>query len=970
MRGRFGQHAPATNLIKAVAQLFHAPVTVDISRRCFQSGKYAPTDVGGYILSANRARYGLSELALLWLLASGFTGWGAPVIESDICVYGATSGGVVAAVAAARLGKNVVLVACNNHVGGMSSGGLGVTDRGNTSSIGGIAAEFYRRVGQAYGSVNPVYWFEPHVAEQTFWQMLNEAGVPVYTNQLLAATAMSGQTITQITMIDGTIYRAKEFIDTTYEGDLMAQAGVTFTVGREATTNYNESMAGIQKPGGSYNYDPYVVAGNTNSGLLPFVQPGGPGTVGQGDNKVQTYNFRLCLTQNTTNRIPIAAPAGYTEAQYELMRRYIAARVAKNGSVHLNEVIDLQTIIPNGKTDINARDELSTDYIGYNYTYPTNTYAGRQVIRQAHEDYIRGLLYFYATSPNVPTNLNAEAQSWGLAKDEFQDTGGWPHQMYVREARRMVSDYVMIQQDAQGTRSAPDPIALASYALDSHPVARLAVGGYARWEGGGIGGTPPYPFGISYRAIIPRAGQCQNLFCTFALSSSHVGFAPVRMEPVFMMTSQSAAIAAAFAIDDNVPVQQVNYQKLSAELRAESQLLTWPTANSSTNGLIVDNADPSVVITGTWNVGANAGFWGSNYLHDVNSGKGSKSVRFPVTLPTNGTYEVDAWWVPASNRATNAPYDIVHAAGTTRVLVNQVNASGGWFKLLTTNFNSGTGSSVTIRNDNTLIDSSNGYVVADAVRWLPVGTIAPAPPIVEIVASDAAACEFGTNTARFSFVRSGGDTNRPALTVSFTISGTATNGVDYAMLPGNVTLAAGAIATNLIVTPIPDNRPEGDRTVTLTLSPSANYTLTAVSNATVIIRDRPIDAWRLGSFTAAELTDASICGDLVDPDHDGLSNLMEYALGLPPKNPAATNQPCASITTGYLSLTYTRAKAAADVSLVVEQSTDLVNWQLGPAYIQQLSCVDEGLIQRITMQMTAPTAAASVGYLRLRVTRL
>ena len=925
MRGRFGQHAPATTLIKLAG--------------------------------------------LLWLLAAGLPGRGAPVIDSDICVYGATSGGVVATVAAARLGKNVVLVAYNSHVGGMSSGGLGVTDHGNTSSIGGIAAEFYRRVGQAYGSASPVYWFEPHVAEQTFWQMLNQAGVPVYTNQLLAATTMSGQTITQITMTDGTIYRAKEFIDTTYEGDLMAQAGVTFTVGREATTNYNESMAGIQNPGGSYNYDPYVSAGNTNSGLLPFVQPSGPGTFGQGDSKVQTYNFRLCLTQNATNLIPIAAPAGYSEAQYELMRRYIAARVAKNGTVHLNEVIDLQTIIPNGKTDINARDELSTDYIGYNYTYPTNTYAGRQAIRQAHEDYIRGLLYFYATSPNVPTNLNTEAQSWGLAKDEFQDTGGWPHQMYVREARRMVSDYIMIQQDAVGTRAAPDPIALASYALDSHPVARLAVGGYARWEGGGIGGMPPFPFGISYRSIIPRAGQCQNLFCTFALSSSHVGFAPVRMEPVFMMTSQSAATAAAFAIDDNVPVQQVNYQKLSAGLRADGQLLTWQSSTGGTNGIIVDNADPNVVITGAWNVGANAGFWGGSYIHDVNAGKGTKSVKFPVTLPTNGTYEVDAWWVAEPNRATNAPFYIVQAAGTTRVLVNQVNSSGGWFKLLTTNFNAGAGASVTISNTGTLIDSTHGYVIADAVRWLSAGALPPPPPIVEIVASDAVACEFGTNTARFSFVRSG-DTNLLPLRINYTISGTASNGVDYATLPGSVTLAAGAIATNVIITPIPDNLPEGDRTVTLTLAPSANYTLTTVSNATVVIRDRPIDAWRLANFTTAELSAPSISGDLADPDHDGFSNLMEYALGLPPKNPAATNRPYASIATGYLTLTYTRAKAATDVSLVVEQSNDLVTWHSGTNYVQQTGLVDQGSTQLITVQTRVPVSASTANFLRLHVTRL
>jgi hypothetical protein len=890
------------------------------------------------------------------------------VIDSDICVYGGTSGGVSAAVAAARLGKNVVLVTYNDHVGGMSSGGLGVTDHGNISSIGGIAAEFYRRVGRAYGSASPGYWFEPHVAEQTFWQMLSEAGVPVYTNQLLASATLLGQTITQITMNDGTIYRAKEFIDATYEGDLMALAGVTFTVGREATTNYNESMAGVQNPTSSYNYDPYVIAGNTNSGLLPFVQPGSPGTVGQGDNKVQTYNFRLCLTQDPTNQIPIAPPANYSESQYELFRRYIAARVASKGSVHLNEVIDVQTIIPNGKTDINARDELSTDYIGYNHTYPTNTYAGRQVIRQAHEDYIRGLLYFYTTSTNVPANLNTEAQSWGLAKDEFQDTGGWPHQMYVREARRMVGDYVMIQQDAVGSRSAPDPIALASYTLDSHPVTRLAVGGYSKWEGGGISGTPPYPFGISYRSIIPRTNQCQNLFCTFALSASHVGFAPVRMEPVFMMTSQSAATAAAFAIDDNVPVQQLNYQKLSAGLRADGQLLTWPASNGNTNGIILDQGGPGTTYTSGWSAGANVGGWNGDYWHDGSTGKGTKWVRYTPTLPTNGTYEVDAWWVPSSNRATNTPYDIVHAVGTTRVLVNQVNPSGGWYKLLTTNFNAGTASSVTIRNDGTLTGT---YCIADGVRWVPVGAIAPPPPppTVEIVASDAVACEFGANAARFSFVRSG-DTNLLPLTVNYVISGTASNGVDYATLPSTVTLAAGAVVTNLIVTPIPDNLVEGDRTVTLTLQSSTAYSLTTLSNVTVVIHDRPIDAWRLATFTTAELADPSISGDLADPDHDNLSNLMEYALGLPPKDPTVTNWPYASVATGYLTLTYTRAKAATDVSLVVEQSNDLVTWHSGTNYVQQISVVDQGSTQLITVQTLAPVGSSAGDFVRLRATRL
>jgi hypothetical protein len=911
----------------------------------------------------------LGVLALLLLFASAWLCRGAQVVQSDICVYGGTSGGVSAAVAAARLGKSVALVSLNNHVGGMTASGLGVTDIGpgnDYSYLGGISREFYKRVGAAYGSANLVIWFEPHVAEHVFWQMLAEAGVTVYTNQLLASVTMTNQRIAQMTMQDGSVFRAQEFIDTTYEGDLIAAAGVTFTWGREGANVYNESLAGICAPGGSYNYDPYVVAGNASSGLLPLVNTTNAGTVGQGDQRLQSYNFRLCLTQNATNKISIAPPAGYSESQYELVRRYIAARVSAGASIALNTLIDVQTIIPNGKTDINANGELSTDYVGYNYTWATNTYAGRAVLRQQHEDYTRGLLYFYATSTNVPASLNTEAASWGLARDEFTDTGGWPWQIYVREARRMVSDYVMTQSNCESRVTAPDSICLARYNIDSHGVQRVASGGYSRWEGS-IGGTPPYPYPISYRSIVPRGNECQNVFCTFALSASHVAFASCRMEPVFMMASQSAGTAAAFAMDDNVPVQQVSYPKLSAQLRADGQLLNWTAATASTNGIILDQGGPGTANSGGWTAGANAGGWNGDYWHDGSTGKGTKWVSYTPTLPTNGTYEVYAWWVEASNRATNTPYDIIHAAGTNRVLVNQVKPSSGWFKLLTTNFNAGTSGSVIIRNDNTLAGT---YCIADAVHFVGIGSAAlpPAPLTIEIVASDATAGEFNTNTARFAIVRSG-DPN-PAVTVNYTISGSATNGVDYVTLPGSVTLAADASATNITVTPIPDNLPEGDRTVTLTLLPSANYSLTTVSNATAVIHDRPIDAWRLNSFTAAELADPSISGDLADPDHDGLSNLMDYALGLPPKGPTAANRPYGSITNGYFTLTYTRAYAATDVSLVVEQSNDLVNWQSGPAYLQQTSCVDEGATQRITVQLSAPVAGASASYLRLRVTRL
>jgi hypothetical protein len=604
--------------------------------------------------------------------------------------------------------------------------------------------------------------------------------------------------------------------------------------------------------------------------------------------------------------------------------------------------------------------------VGYNYTWATNNYAGREVLRQEHENYIRGLLWFYATSTNVPANLNSEAQSWGRAKDEFTDNGGWPWQIYVREARRMVSDYVMTQSNCESRVTAPDGISLARYAMDSHGVQRLASGGFSRWEGS-IGGTPPYPYPVSYRSIVPRIGECENVLCTFALSASHVGFASCRMEPVFMMTSHAAGVAAAFAIDDNVPAQQVNYPKLSAQLRADGQLLSWAAATGSTNGIILDQGGLGTGNSGGWTAGANAGGWNGDYWHDGSTGKGTKWVSYTPTLPTNGTYEVYAWWVEASNRATNTPYDIVHAAGTTRVLVNQKLSSGGWFKLLTTNFNAGTSGSVTIRNDNTVAGT---YCIADGIRLVGIGgaVIPPAPPTIEIVASDAVAGEWLTDTARFAIVRSG-DTN-PAVTVNYSISGSASNGVDFVALPGSVTLKAGAAATNLILTPIPDNLPEGDRTVTLTLVPSPSYSLTSVSNATVIVHDRPIDAWRLASFTTAELADPSVSGDLADPDQDRLSNLMEYVLGLPPKDPTPVDRPYAGITNGIFTFTYTHAKAATDVSLFVEQSNDLVNWHSGPSYVQQITAVEEGAIQRIAVRLASPVSEAAVSYVRLRATRL
>jgi hypothetical protein len=911
------------------------------------------------------ARKGSGALCLLLLASPGLRAAG--VVDVDVCVYGGTSGGAIAAVAAARLGKNVALVCVNNHVGGMTSSGLGVTDVGTyPSSIGGFAAEFYARVGQAYGSTNPVYWFEPHVAEQTFLQMLNGAGVSIYTNEQLASVTMSNQYLTQITMNDGKVYLAREFIDATYEGDLMAQSGVTYTWGREGTNVYGESLAGVFLNSVAYPCDPYVVPGNPASGLLPLIQSNAPGTIGAGDQRVQTYNFRLCLTQNPTNQIPIAAPTNYAEATYELLRRYIDAYVATNGSIVLEDLIDVQQLIPNGKTDINANGDVSTDFIGYNYTYPTNTYAGRQAIYQQHKDYVAGLLYYLANSTNVPASVRTNMQSWAYAKDEFQDNGGWPYLMYVREARRMISDYVMLQQDAQGLRAATDSVALANYTLDCHGAARLAVNGVSRWEGS-IGTSVPEPYPVSYRAIVPSAGQCANLFCTFALSASHVGFASVRMEPVFMMISQSAGTAAAFAIDDQVPAQQVNYAKLAAQLLANNQILGWGSVSSvSTNGIIltVTNAG-GVTASSGWSAGANAGGWplpNGPYWTDLNSGKGSKWVRFTPTLAASGYYDVYAWWVYSSNRATNAPLTVISANATNTVLINQQVNCTNWFKIASSNyFNAGSGGSVTISNLNT-----TGYVVANAVRWMPLGSIAPgtgAGP-VQIVASAGAAGEFGPRPGLFTVVCTNGANTAP-LTVSYAVGGTATPGVDYAPLPGSVTIPAGAVATNFSVLPLGDNLAANQVTVTVSLNASTNYTVGSLASATVVIQDWPINEWRRANFTPVQLANPAISGEAADPANDGLPNLVKYALGLNP-NVAVANPLVPAISNGMFTVTYPLAIYAPDVAFTFDWSTNLLDWTPAGAAFQPLRTAYQITNQIVTI---GASDAAPLGFIRVHAAR-
>jgi FAD dependent oxidoreductase len=527
------------------------------------------------------------------------------VIEADLCIYGGTASGVAAAVQAARMGKTAVIAEFGNHLGGLTSGGLGATDIGNKAAIGGIAREFYHRIALHYATRNAwrfeqreaylvqrggrstvselsgaeatMWTFEPHVAEGIFFQMVNEAKMAVYFQQRLASLQKEGGRITEIAMENGKVYRAKMFIDATYEGDLMAKAGVSYNVGREGNAKYNETLNGIRAVTPEHQFtvpiDPYVKAGDPGSGLLPFIASGDGGMPGEGDASVQAYNFRLCYTKEPTNRLPHKKPAKYGPAKYELLARYLEALVAAGHQPRLDSFWN-PIWMPNGKTDINNNGGFSTDFIGANYAYPDADYATRARIWQAHEDYTLGFVYFLATSPRVPESMRAEMKTWGPARDEFLDTDHWPHQLYVREARRMVSDYIMTEHNCRGQQKAEDPVGLAAYTMDSHNCQRIVKNGRVENEGDvQVGGFPPYP--ISYRSIVPKADECENLLVPICLSATHIAYGSIRMEPVFMILGQSAAAAGVLAIDSKCSVQRLSYDKLRDRLVADQQVLEW-----------------------------------------------------------------------------------------------------------------------------------------------------------------------------------------------------------------------------------------------------------------------------------------------------------------------------------------------------------------------------------------------------------
>ncbi|MCK5134208.1 MAG: FAD-dependent oxidoreductase [Bacteroidales bacterium] len=498
----------------------------------------------------------------------------------DVVVYGGTSAGVVAAVKTARMGKSVVLIEPGKHLGGLSSGGLGATDIGNKAAVGGMAREYYERVFQHYNpasdSTGTMWTFEPHVAEKIFNDMVDEEKIHVHLEErldLINGVKKSGNRIRKIRMESGLTFSAKMFIDATYEGDLMAKADVSYTVGRESVKIYGESLNGVQTAQAKYHQfknpvDPYRLTGEPKSGLLPGIQDdGGPGKEGSGDHRIQAYCFRMCLTNVPGNRIPFPKPESYDPLRYEILLRYIKTGVF--------DVLNLSTPIPNGKTDTNNKGAFASDNIGMNYDYPDGDYETRARSISEHENYQKGMMWFLANDQRVPEYVREEINRWGLPEDEFIDNGHWPHQLYIREARRMISDYMMTQHDCEGRKFVEDVVGLAAYTMDSHHVQRYVdETGHVRNEGDvQVGNFPPYP--ISFRSIIPRSEECTNLLVPVCLSASHIAFGSIRMEPVFMLLGQVAATAAAQAINEQEDIQRISYGRLRAQLEKDGQVLVW-----------------------------------------------------------------------------------------------------------------------------------------------------------------------------------------------------------------------------------------------------------------------------------------------------------------------------------------------------------------------------------------------------------
>lgn len=549
------------------------------------------------------------------------TSFGQKTKSYDVVVYGGTSAGIASAIQSSRMGKSVVLIEPGKRLGGLTTGGLGQTDIGNKHVVGGISREFYQNINRYYQVPENWKWqsrsdymdegqtrtekdedamwtFEPSAALKVYHQMLSGEKVDiVYGERLNRGNGVikKGGKIISAEMENGTRYVGKMFIDATYEGDLMAAAEVSYSVGRESNNEYGETLNGIQanrinrtlkwtlsRNAHNHNFidavDPYVVKGDPSSGLLPYIVEGGkPGIDGQGDKGIQAYCFRMTLTDHPENRIPFKKPDNYKEINYELLFRNYEAAIGPIEEMYTygDKLVPwINSPMPNRKTDTNNQKGFSTDFIGQNYDYPEASYEEREKIVQAHRDYQQGLMWTLAYHPRIPQKVRDAVSKWGTCKDEYEKgSNGWQEQLYIREARRMKSDYVMTQKNCERIDVVEDPVGMGAYGMDSHHVKRYVdANGFVQNEGN-VEAHVPNPYPISYRSIVPKKDECENLLVPVCLSATHIAFGSIRMEPVFMVLGQSAATAACQAIDQRKAVQDIDYSLLKERLLKDKQVL-------------------------------------------------------------------------------------------------------------------------------------------------------------------------------------------------------------------------------------------------------------------------------------------------------------------------------------------------------------------------------------------------------------
>ena len=636
----------------------------------------------------------------------------------DICIYGGSSAGVMAAYTAKKMGKSVILIEPSNRLGGLTTGGLGQTDIGNKYAVAGLSLDFYRRIGQHYGKFEQ-WTFEPHVAKELFEQYIKEANIKVVYNYRLQSVSTEKGAIKAITIENAIqpnqstnqIIKAKVFIDCTYEGDLMAKSGVSYFTGRESNSTYGETYNGVQfmdKHQFPDGVDPYKIPGKKESGLLWGISNETLAPNGTGDKKIQTYNIRVCFTNNPSNRIPITQPDDYQPERYELLLRVLEKKPVKN----IGGFTSIAPM-PNNKTDINNNGAFSTDMIGENWDYPEADYNKRIEIKKAHDNYVKGFFYFIGHDPRMPSYLRKEMLQWGYPKDEYTDNKNWTPQMYVRETRRMIGEYVMTQLNCEGKDVVKDGIGLAAYTMDSHNCQRLVVNGMVKNEGDvQVGGFDPYP--IAYRSVIPKKKECTNLLVPVCLSASHIAYGSIRMEPVFMVLAQSSAVAACLSIDNNQAVQEVNIDQLQKIIK------TNPYANGRLPEIIVDNIDTSsVIIKGDWSFGKYGGF-GPSYLRDTTRSSTAKSVKFIPQINKEGSYQIYTYYPKLQNGSEQTHIAIFDGKKITNKIIKRSEVqvigqtAGEWVSLGKCNFSKGKNAYVEISNKN-----ANGIIVADAVLFVP-----------------------------------------------------------------------------------------------------------------------------------------------------------------------------------------------------------------------------------------------------------